>query len=195
MSTKPEQSDYQKIRLECKEKSFHALATTYIFREKVKKYSKFTSSLKFLGIGVPIAVGATAFGYGFNSDILKWALIFTTPLAIAQAIISGLAIVKKWDDELSYSYESASANASISEQYDKLAKRPPENEEELKIEYEKINILCKSRDEQDDKHNITDKEERKGMRFALRQTNNKCIKCGEIPTSMKPTKCEVCGNF
>ena len=183
------------LRKDCWTKALHAFGTAYIFRIKAEKYKKLTSRLNFFGIAVPLTIGATASGYGFNSDILKWVIVLAAPLTVIQLIFSVAAVVRKWDDELSYSYESASENLEIALRYENLAKYPPSIKSTLENEISKLFIKQEARDKQDDKHSITEKDEKMGMRYALRNYQRKCSSCGDIPTSMTPTSCNICGNF
>lgn len=184
------------LRKDCWNNAFHAFGTAYIFRIKAEKFKKYTSKLKFFGIAVPLTIGTTASGYGFDSKFLKLAIIISAPLTIIQLIVSVLATVNKWDEELSYSFESAAENSEIALRYENLAKYPPNNNKVL-LEGEMAILKTKqeSRDKQDDKHSITEKDERKGMRYSLKYYQRTCTGCGQIITSMKPSSCNICGNF
>lgn len=185
----------KELRKDCWNNALHTFGTAYIFRKKAEKYKRLISSLKFFGIAVPLTIGATASGYGLDSEILKWVIFAAAPLTILQLIVSLLALVRKWDDELSYSYESASEHSEISIQYENLAKYPPNVKSVFQDKIGKLETQQKSRDKQDDKHSIIEKEERMGMRYALRKYQRNCAACGETPTSMTPTSCNVCGKF
>ena len=185
----------EELRKDCWNNALHAFGTAYIFRKKAEKYKKRTSILKFFGIAVPLTIGATASGYGLDSEILKWVIVVAVPLTIIQLIISVAAAVQKWDDELSYSYESASENLEIALKHESFAKYPPNEKSTLEGEMQILKTKQESRDKQDDKHSITEKEERMGMRYALRNYNRPCVTCGKVPTSMTPTSCNICGNF
>lgn len=183
------------LRKDCWDNALHAFGTSYIFRTKAEKYKKLISSLKFFGLAVPVTVGLVALAYGYNSDLLKWTIFIATPLTIIQFFISLIATIKHWDSELSYSYESASENIEIAMRYESLAKYPPKVKDSFEKEIEILKTLQSSRDKQDDKHSVTEKDERKGMRYALRNYRRECSSCGKVPTSMIPSYCNVCGNF
>lgn len=183
------------LRKDCWDFALHAFGTAYIFRNRAVKYQKRTSLLKFFGIAVPLAVGATATGYGIHSEFLQLVLVIAAPLITVQLIISTIAVVYKWDEELAYSFESSSENSQISLRYEDLAKYPPSTTGELAKEMEVLKTMQSGRDNQDNKHKFTEKEERMGMRYALRNYKRACVGCGKVPTSMDPAECNICGNF
>lgn len=183
------------LRKDCWNNALHAFGTAYIFRGKAEKYKKLTSKLKFFGIAVPLTVGASATGFGIDSPILKWIVFIAAPLMIIQLVMSLSAVIYKWDEELAYSYESSSDNLSIAYKYENLAKYPPAVKENLENEMVKLKTKQDARDIQDEKHSISEADERKGMRYALRNFQRTCVSCGQVPTSMTSTKCNICGNF
>lgn len=187
--------DSREIRELSKEKAFHSFGTAYIFRERAVKYSSYLNILKFSGILIPVSIGAITLGYGVNADVLKWSIIFAIPLSMVQLVFTTLSIVYKWEDELNYSYESASENIRISEEFENIIKFNGLEILELRIRYEKNLTRNEIRDFNDDKHNITTKEERKGMRYALRYYQKTCVGCNNVPQSMISTNCNICGNF
>ena len=65
------ENKYNKLRQEAWDKAFYAFGQGYIFDKRAGKFSKFINSLKVFGIVTPVSVGATAMGYGIDSQILK----------------------------------------------------------------------------------------------------------------------------
>jgi mobilome CxxCx(11)CxxC protein len=177
----------QLLKNESEKHSFHSFGTAYIFNKRAKKISRYSNWLKVLGIIIPTTVGGLALSYGTDSHLLLLAITIALPLGIFQLVLSVLAIIYKWDDELAYSYESNNAHNSLYHDFMTL--------ENLKMQFNTLFTKLKAREEQDEKHNISDKELRLGMRHALRQFNWPCKGCNNIPTSMESTKCDVCGNF
>lgn len=186
---------FEKLRTSCWNNAITAFGTAYIFDKKAQRHGFYTNILKVFGIVVPVAVGATALGYGFNSVILKAIIALAIPLSIIQLIFSVFAVVHKWDDELAYSYEASQDLSLISDSFKKLGNLPPASFKELNDKYEILNTRLKARKQQNSKHKIREWELRMGMRYALREFQRKCVGCGEIPVSMKSTNCPVCGNF
>jgi mobilome CxxCx(11)CxxC protein len=184
-----------KLRQECWDNSLQSFGKAYIFSKRAEKYGRRINSLKIFGIIVPVAVGATATGYGFGSEILKLTIGISVPLIIIQLIISVFAVVHKWDNKLAYSYESVISHNNLSDEFKKLGKLPPDNFNSLQYNYDIIEAKYKARIEQDSKHGIKERELRMGMRNALREFQRKCVGCEKIPLSMESTDCDVCGKF
>lgn len=145
---------FDKLRTTCWNKAIHSFGTAYIFDKKSKRHSKYTNMLKVFGIIVPITVGATALGYGFNSSMLKGSIALAAPLTIIQLIFSVFAVVHKWDDELAYSFEASQDLSLLSDSFKKLASLPPDNFEKLDKKFEILNTRLKARTQQNSKHNI-----------------------------------------
>lgn len=190
-----EQDIIDKIKLESSDKSFHAYGYSYIFTKRIKWYLRYINAIKFLGIIVPLTVGALAIGYNFEHDILIISIAIAIPITIIQLIISTLSIVYNWDEELAYAFEANQDYNNLYDEFIKIFKFPPANFHELEKHFEILNTKQKNREQQDSKHNITDKELRIGMRYSLREHRKECAGCNSTPTSMEPTKCGVCGNF
>ena len=186
---------FNKLRTICWNNAITAFGTAYIFDKKAQRQSFYTNLLKVFGIIVPVTVGATALGYGLNSNILKLVIGLAIPLSIFQLIFSVFAVVHKWDDELAYSYEASQDLSLLSDSFRKLGNLPPENYKELDEKFEILNTRLKARTQQNSKHNIKEWELRMGMRYALREFQRPCVGCKKIPLSMESTDCDVCGKF
>ena len=190
-----DQEKVDKIKLESSDKAFHAFGYSYIFTRRIKWYLRYINALKFFGIIVPLTVGALAIGYKFTNDILFVSIAIAIPVTILQLILSTLSIVYKWDDELAYAFETNQDYNHLYDDYTKLYKFSPSNINELEKQFEVLNAKNKIRETQDLKHNITEKELRRGMRYSLREHKKECAGCKLVPTTMKAQKCGVCGNF
>jgi len=175
--------------------AFHTFGKGYIFDKRAEKYSKYINMLKVFGIVTPVAVGAAATGYGFDSQILKYTITIAIPTSIIQLIFSVFAVIFKWDDELAYSYEASQDYNNLSSSFKSLAQMPPKSLDEFKSKLDILSTRYQARSEQDAKHSIKEWELRKGMRYALREFQRECVGCKKIPTSMESTDCNVCGNF
>ena len=146
-----------------------------------------------LGILIPVLLGGIVTSYYTDSQIMKLALFITAPLALIQLGLSTVLTVLGSDGQLSsYSRKSVEYNLLNSE-FEHLGKFPDDNYESYSKKYEIL--LERERGVSKDNSNIKDKELRMGMRYALRNYRRACAGCGQTPVSMKPTNCEVCGNF
>jgi len=104
-------------------------------------------------------------------------------------------LVFKWDDELAYSLEATRDHNLLSQDFKTLGQFPPVTLEDFSNRYNILNEKLKSRNEQDVKHDLSDKERIKGMRWSLREYKRPCVSCGKIPYSMEKTDCPVCGKY
>ena len=183
------------LRNEAWEKAIHSFGKSYIFGKRAVFYNRWIRFLTILGIVVPVTIGATASGYGFDSEILKQTIKISIPLTIFQLIISVFSIVNSWSENLSYSLEATNDYGNLSEDFKKLGKNPPKKIGKLKHQLEILETKYYSRSDQDSKLNLKDRELRKGMRYALREFQRECVGCEKKPLSMESTNCEVCGKF
>lgn len=186
---------HDKLRIESWNNALHTYGTAYIYNKRNRGLRNRLKWITFLGIIVPILIGAVATGYGIESEYLKVIILITTPISIVQLIISTWSLIAKWNDTSEYYTETSISNNDLSANYVDLAKYPPPKEEDLKNELEKINIKKGQRDIQDSKYSLLEKEKREGMRYALRKFRRECVGCNETPTSMNSTECEICGKF
>jgi mobilome CxxCx(11)CxxC protein len=190
-----ENEKIEKIKLDSSDKSFHSFGYSYIFQKRIKCYLRYINALKFFGIIVPLIIGAIALGYGANSNILIYAIIIGSPFIILQLVISTLSIVYKWDDELAYSFEASNDYNYLYDEFRKLFSYPTQSSTNLENKFDILITKLNSREQQNSKHKITEKELRTGMRYSLREHKKECAGCKKTPTDMTSTKCGVCGNF
>lgn len=189
-----EENIFDKLRQMCWDESLYAFATAWIFEKKANKFRWRLRLLTFLGIAVPLALGGTIASFGLKFQYLGWMIMIAGILSITQLIGSLWALVAKWEVEYAYSLESKAANYYLSEKYKELGENPPQVDE-LKIKKGLLDAENRFRKDSDYKHTIKEKEKRKGHRAALRQYQRSCAACNDVPSSMKATDCDVCGNF
>jgi mobilome CxxCx(11)CxxC protein len=187
--------DYNKLQGECWDNAVHSFGYGHIFNKRAQRLSRWTNSLTVFGILGPATIGATALGYGIDDEILKQSMKIAIPVGIFQFIISVIAIVYKWSDELSYSFEASQSYGSLSYRFKKLGKFPPANYDELNKAFEPIESESAYRNQQNSTHNIREWELRRGMKYALREFQRECVGCKKTPISMSSTECPVCGNY
>lgn len=186
---------HDKIILAASDKAFHSFGFSYIFDNRIKLYLRNINALKFFGIIVPLVIGAIALGYGQNPNVLLVAIIIGTPIIILQLVISALSIVYKWDEELSYSFEANNDYNNLYDEFNNLYKFPSQDIFTLEKNFEILQTKLNNRETQNSKHNLTEKELRKGMRYSLREHKKECVGCKKIPIDMTSTDCGVCGKF
>ena len=188
-------NEFNKLRIHCHDNAFYNFASAWIFEKRASKLRKRLMGLTFLGIVVPITIGSVVVSFGIKFPFFNVLITVGSILLIIQLICSILSLVAKWDDEFAYSSESVSSDYSLFKRFKELGDNPPQDISEFKIKVELLSLENKIRTDSDYKHNISEKEKRIGHRAALRQFQKECIACKKIPTSMKSSDCDICGNF
>jgi mobilome CxxCx(11)CxxC protein len=176
----------------CRHLALESFGTAYIFEQRSKKTRNKLKLLTFFGLAGPLATGAVAGSFGLKSPFTSNVLILAGVVAIIQALISLWAIVDHWDNEQAYAVESMVVNHKLAAKFKKLADSAPAD---IQNQFDVLEAEYRGREESDKKQGVTEEEARMGLRAALRQTQSKCARCGEIPWSMKATNCDVCGKF
>jgi mobilome CxxCx(11)CxxC protein len=131
----------------------------------------------------------------FGETGTKYFLSTAAALGVVQAVGFGLSLSCRWEDDFAYALESQTANRVLFDRYKQLGSRPPHEPEQAKVLLDLIRAEDECRTAMDEKKQLTGDELRYGMRAALRQQGKQCAGCGNIPISMQPTNCDVCGNF
>lgn len=183
------------IRTDCWDEALKTFGTAYIFEKRADKMKRKLRWPAFAGIAIPLIIGSIYLSFGKEFEYLGEFVAIAGILGVVQIVVSAWSLVAKWDDRLAYSLESASANYELSNRYTKLAKNPPPDLAEFRRRFDVLEAKNHSRRDSDYKQGVSDKEKRMGMRAGLRQFERACKECGNVPTSMKPTDCAVCGNF
>lgn len=132
--------------------------------------------------------------FGANSKLTVAFLSLASILGLVQLVGSIWSLTYRWDDDFGYAMESLSANRAFFERFKTLAEHPPKVEE-ANYRYDILQAESQARSFADEKQGITEPEKRYGMRAALRQLQRKCVGCDQIPSSMRSSECDVCGNF
>jgi len=133
--------------------------------------------------------------FGTDSKLVVPLLTIASILGLIQLIGSIWSVTARWDDNFGYALEARSANRLLFEKYRALAESPPRTDKEATTQYSLIESECNARTNEDEKQSISEDEKRMGMRAALRQLRKQCAGCGNVPSSMEPTECDVCGKF
>ncbi|MEH0624980.1 mobilome CxxCx(11)CxxC protein [Streptomyces stelliscabiei] len=182
--------DYQG---KCRDGALHAFGTARIFEQRANRLKRKTDALTWVGLVVPLLIGALVGTFGRNK---LWGLVITIAAVIAavQLAMSLWSLIKRWPEELAYSSGSVAANDSLATRYTALADDPPVLAT-LRVQFEKLEVEDTSRRDRDSEKGVTEKERRMGMRAALRKYQRACAACLVVPTTMEPSTCGVCGQF
>ncbi|MCT6777451.1 hypothetical protein LXH09_12535 [Streptomyces sp. CS7] len=182
--------DYQG---KCRDGALHAFGTARIFEQRANRLKRKTDVLTWVGLVVPLLIGALVGTFGKNK---LWGLVITIAAVIAavQLAMNLWSLIRRWREELSYSSGSAAANDSLATRYTALADGPPALAT-LRAQFEKLEVEDISRRDRDGEKGVTEKERRMGMRPTLRKYQRPCGACLAVPTTMDPSACGVCGQF
>lgn len=182
------------VRLRCWDGALHAYATSYIFQRRALTLGARLNWVTYIGFVVPMIVRLLVLSYGHFKS-LPTIIVVASALGIGQVVISLWSVIGGWVAGYSYATASAAANSRLALRYEELASNPPGDPSVLQHEYEKLAVRDEDRQEQDYQQGVRESEKRMGMRAALRKYQRKCVACGEVPSTMRPTDCGVCGKF
>lgn len=188
-------SQSDELRKQCQEEAFDCFGTAEIFGKRSKTYRRKLRGLTFLGVVVPAAVGGLVLSFGVDFQYTSVVIGIASVLGLAELVLSLWSLVAKWDDLFAYSLESLSANTQLYSMFKELAENPPQTFQEFKTQYELLQAQNRARTDRDSQQIISERENRFGMRASLRQFQKACASCKKVPTSLKPTDCDVCGDF
>lgn len=181
-------------RRKCWDAALHAHGTSYIFRKRVDRLKHRTDLLTWVGLAVPLLIGALV---GTLGGYKLWGAAIATGsvIAAAQLVINLWSVVKRWPEELSYSAASATANESLATRFAALGEDSPAGLQALRTQFEKLNVEDNARRATDNEKSVTEKERRMGMRAGLRKFQRSWSACHQVPTTMDASNCGVCGQF
>lgn len=182
------------LRTQCWDDALNSYATSYIFQRRARVLKVRLQWITYVGFAVPMIVGLLVLAYGHLKSLPVIAAT-AAAIGIAQAAFSLWSIVGGWVDGYSYALTSSSANDLLAARYSRLASSPPEDLKEFQQQYRLLEVEDAARTEQDYQQGIAEAEKHMGMRAALRKYQRACAACNEIPTTMRPTSCGVCGEF
>ena len=180
-------------RRQCNDAALMCYGTAYIFENRAKSIRRKIHFLSFLGIAVPASVGAIVGSFTLKPEIFSIILFFAAILGLIQLIFSIWSLVAEWNNRLSYYLESKSSNYRLADLYEKLANITTLSDQDFSTKLGVLDVESQLRADLDNRHDVTDKEKRIGMRAGLRKYQRGCVGCGKIPTDMKPNECGVCG--
>ena len=187
-------SNAKQIRGKCWDRALEAYATGYIFEKRANRLRLRLRFLTFLGIVVPVIAGSILLNFG-EIVLSPFFLVPAGILGVIQVAGSLWSLVARWDDAYGYAVESLNDNYRLSNNYQKIAENPPDEKSKLQMQFDLIEREDRYRSAEDYKQAISEKEKRKGMRAALRKFQRACAHCNEVPVSMYPSDCPVCGQF
>ena len=187
-------SGADQLQDECWNKAIYACGTAYLVGREFQSIKMKRQIITFLGIGVPVLVGGMAFTHADYPDFFSKFLLGAGILSVAQLVVSVWSLTANWDDFYEKCSQSLDVNTDLEVEWQNAARNnPPDSEISKKVEFLRVRDL--EQQKKDKKLGISETKFRRGLRYALRQYKRSCVQCGEVPASMKPTACPVCGDF
>ena len=183
------------LRGECWERALISYGTGAIFQDRSEKLRKYLEWLTYAGLILPLFVGAVVLAFGPNPEYLNVILWIAGVLGVIQVTIFLWSIVNKWNEKFGDSLEAMTENFQQAYDYERLAKNPPSELMEFKHGVDLLEAKYQKRNDLDEKQGVTEMEKRKGMRAGLYRFQRECFECKEVPSTMEPSNCKVCGNF
>lgn len=184
---------YDKMRTQCWAKAMEATGASYVYQKRTKRLNFWLTWSKTTGFILPVLLGGIVANYSEKGEIIKYSLLFATPVAIAQLVLSAILTAQNIDANYAKYVSLSIKNLMLSVDFKELANFPPATLEELRPKF--MTLVKRERALQEDDVDLTDKENRKGKRYGLYTFQFDCAGCGITPKSMIATKCDVCGNF
>lgn len=181
-------------RRSCHDSALYCFGTAYIFERRAVPLRVALKLLAFSSLVGPLSIGALVVSVGSSSTIIPWVIAAAAVLSMFQIILSLWSLVSRWQENLSYYLESKADNYYIANRFSSLGNMGlPDNK--WRTEFSVLEALGDNRTKLDLRHDITDEEKRMGMRAALRHYQRNCASCNNIPNSLDPSNCPICGNF
>jgi mobilome CxxCx(11)CxxC protein len=182
-------------RQHCITESLHCHGTAYVFGERAKLLRWRLKLMSFFGLVVPGLVGISIGSFGVTADATIYLISLAAVAALPQFVLSVWSLVDDWTGSLSYADESVADNTALADAFERLARNLTLEPQEFVGEMRLLDQRNDARSTSDQKRDASDDEKRMGMRAGLRQLQKACASCGQIPVSLEPSDCDVCGNF
>lgn len=184
----------ESLQRECWDAALHAFGTASIFDRRALVLKRYLRRLSYVGLVVPVVVGSSVMAFN-QFDALPLMIIVGGLIGVGQMAVSAWSLTAGWVDKHAYAVSSNVDNKRLSEDYRTLASRPPSSGKTFRERVELLNVANRARKDNDEQQEITSDEKRFGMRSALRNFQRPCGGCHIVPIGMKPSDCDVCGNY
>jgi mobilome CxxCx(11)CxxC protein len=181
--------ELQTLKAAAWNKALESSGTAYIFEVRARRLGKRLNYLNFLGLAVPLNVGAVVLAYGTK------AIPICSAIGVFQLVVFGWSLVAKWVDRYQHSVQALVSNRSLAQKYESLAKEEPAGLLDYRHRLDVLDATDSAQRAEDYQQEIREAETRMGMHAGLRQYERECAGCHITPIRMEPTECGVCGDF
>lgn len=183
------------LKQDCANNSLQALAMGYIYEERYKQLKFWSMLSRIAGFIIPALVGFLFLTYHEDSNITKWIIKIGSFLAVLQFTLAAYLTISGGEDNLVEYVELATKNKTLGEDFNRLQRYSPKDIIEFESNLRILETIEKGLLSNDTKNRISEKEKRKGFRYGHLTLGRECNGCETIPSDMKSTICNKCGNF
>ncbi|MGV9546203.1 mobilome CxxCx(11)CxxC protein [Nocardia beijingensis] len=134
--TQPAQSSTDQLRSEAWDRALHVYGTAYLFAQRARFYRMLLRFSAFLGIALPLIVGAVALA-GVSTD-LRGVVVVAGLLGVPVVVVSAWSLVADWAGGYAAATQSEAANYQLNDAYTDLAGHPPADEGEFRQRFQLI---------------------------------------------------------
>jgi mobilome CxxCx(11)CxxC protein len=180
------------LQKHCQDRAFVAYGTTCIFERRARQLRFGRTWITFLGIAVPLTVGSLYLSFNAYPSVFPVVLGAAGIILTIQLVLSVWSLVARWDEDYQHSIESTQENTRLFNAWTALASHTSADSH---VHTNELDADDRRQEQQDLLRHVTDKERHFAMRSALFYFKRNCVACGVAPASMKPTGCDMCGNF
>lgn len=180
------------IRVEAWNKAVEACGTGAIFARRAQTIGKLGKIRDFLGIFIPVCVGIIVADVSLGSKYLQILIGVTAMPSLAQAALSVWSLVAGWNENYVKCVNSQGKNNALRREWEALGRGAAPATASA---FESLSTKTSEQEQADLALTPTEKERRYGMRYALKDFRRQCATCGEVPLTLKPSRCDTCGNF
>tara|TARA_R110002073_G_scaffold8027_19_gene44894 strand:+ start:24835 stop:25419 length:585 start_codon:yes stop_codon:yes gene_type:complete len=179
------------LRKSAWDEAFHCYGKAFVLEQRVSRFEKVFFAYDLVCFGFPIFVGLAALSFKVDKNAFKVLAIVGSAIGFATMLFSLLCLIGRWREKWQNYQREIVLCSTLFDDYRRFGKSPPNNE------YRKQFELLEIRRQEAEKGSatLTEEEKRIGYRFAARQFERECAKCGVKPTDMASTDCSVCGQF
>lgn len=177
-----------------------AYGTAEVFRKRARRYRKQITAVNFIGIAIPLTIGAIALSNLLDRSQFERAIYSAGILVGVQGLIFLWSIVANWPDSLDYSAAASAENLELSNRMAALAPQLVQISPAPGLDAAYAALIAKDDDQtrQDFRRDIREREKMYGYRAGRFRFQRPCRCCKQIPVSMKMSlrlwkRCTACG--
>jgi len=171
--------------------------TAAVLDARVRKYSRKTKAVNYLGFIAPVLVGAYAIAFTVQAPFLPMLLYVVAVGLFIQAIASATLIFSGVDRNLRSCLDSSATNKIFAVEARELAKNNTLPAEVFSFMFAELKGKIKAQDTNDERLDFSEQDRKVGLRAGLKRFQLPCGDCGKKPqsedASSDQSHCKSCG--